>query len=130
MCLFWTLQPFFLQEIFFLIQFFASVLETVEKLMVLHFCVVSDIDYQVFLLPDFLLDHCIIKFKIALPRPPTESITITHRNLDRIHIDRFKLDLRAKLYKIRNSDILQELYNRYMQAKEITLEIHAPEIKK
>ena len=32
---------------FLLIQFFASVLETVEKLMVLHFCVVDEIDYQV-----------------------------------------------------------------------------------
>ena len=46
MC-FWTLQTFFSQEIFFLIQFLASVLETVEKLMVVPFCVVMDIDYQV-----------------------------------------------------------------------------------
>ena len=47
MCFFWTLQTFFSQEIFFLIQFFVSVLETAEKLMILHFCVVSGIDYQV-----------------------------------------------------------------------------------
>ena len=47
MCLFGTLQTFFSQEIFFLINFFASVLETVEKVMVLHFCVVDDVDYQV-----------------------------------------------------------------------------------
>ena len=38
---------FFSQEIFFLIQFFASVLETVEKPMVLHFCVVDNVNYQV-----------------------------------------------------------------------------------
>ena len=47
MCLFWTLQIFFSQEIFFLIQFFASILETVEKPMVLHLCGVDNIDYQV-----------------------------------------------------------------------------------
>ena len=29
-----------------------------------------------------LSNHSIIKFKIALPRPPTERITINHRNCD------------------------------------------------
>ena len=43
MCLFWTLQTFFSQQIFF----FASVLKTVEQLIVLHFCVVNDVNYQV-----------------------------------------------------------------------------------
>ena len=47
MCLFWTLQTFFSQEVFFLIQFFASFLETVGKLMVLHYCIVDGVDYQV-----------------------------------------------------------------------------------
>ena len=35
---------------------------------------ISDIANQ-----DLLSDHCIIKFKIALPRPPTGRITINHR---------------------------------------------------
>ena len=65
---------------------------------------ISDIANQ-----DFLSDHCIIKLKIALPRPPTEIITITHRNLDRIDLDKFKVDQAAKLSTIKNSDNLQEL---------------------
>ena len=63
---------------------------------------------------DFLSDQCIIKFKITLPKPPTERITITHRNLYRIDLDKFKIDLIPKLNTINNSDNLQKLYNGYM----------------
>ena len=71
-----------------------------------------------------------IKFKIALPRPPTGRITKTHRCLDRIDLDKLKIDLTAKINTINNSDNLQELYNGYMQTIESILEIHAPEVNK
>ena len=70
------------------------------------------------------------KLKITLPRQHTEKITITHRNLDRIDLDNFKLYLTAKLNTIRKSDNLQELYNEYMQEIESTPEIPAPEVNK
>ena len=75
-------------------------------------------------------DHYIIEFKITLPRPPTERISITHRNLHIIDLDKFKLDLTAKLNKIRNSENLQELCNGNRQAIEPTLEINAFEVDK
>ena len=79
---------------------------------------------------DFLLDHCNIRIKIALPRPPKGKITITHQNPDRIYPDNLKLNLTAKLNTIRNFDNVQDLYNRYMQAINSTLEIHTPEVNK
>ena len=72
-----------------------------------------------------------MKFNIALPRPPTERITLTHRNLGTIDLNKFKIDLIAKVNTIKNSVNLQELYNnRYMQTIELTLEIHAPILNK
>ena len=79
---------------------------------------------------DLLSDHCIIKFKTALCRPPAGKINITYRNLDGIDLDKFKRDLTAKLWTIRNSGNLQKLYDGYMQAIESTLQIHAPEVNK
>ena len=36
-----------------------------------------------------------------------ERITITHINIDRIDLDKFKIDLTTKLNTIKNSDNLQ-----------------------
>ena len=44
---------------------------------------ISDIANQ-----DFLSVHCILKFKTALPRSPTESSTITNWSLDRIDLEK------------------------------------------
>ena len=80
----------------------------------------------------FLSDHCIIKFKTGIPTSSTEGITITHRNLDRIDLNKLKIHLylAAVFNTIRNFDSLQELNNGYKQATESTLEIHAPEVNK
>ena len=67
------------------------------------------------------MHHCIIKFKIALPRPPTERIAINNRNPDRIDLNKLKIDLAAKCNTIIDADNQQELYNGCMQAIESTL---------
>ena len=78
---------------------------------------------------DFLLDHCIIKWKFQVSLKVREKTQTSRRDLSKIDGKKFNCDLNMNL-EIDTGKTLQQNYNNYMDAIKKAMDKHAPLITK